>query len=82
MQNVEQLSKEAEANVITTYKITVQSVDHRTTRRYINKLSQERGLENKTIRDSVLKMDWCWLVHQKYAPEDLPNPFSGIDLPK
>lgn len=62
----------------------VQKVDRKSVRAYVRKLSQERGLKSKTIRDRLgfLGLYWKWLVDNDYAPEDSPNPFAGVDLPK
>lgn len=62
----------------------VQKVDHKSVRAYVRKLSQERGLKSKTIRDRLgfLGLYWKWLVDNDYASEDAPNPCAGVDLPK
>ncbi|MEP4310157.1 MAG: tyrosine-type recombinase/integrase, partial [Lentilitoribacter sp.] len=64
--------------------IAIQNVDRKATRAYVRHLSTEKGLKNKTIRDrlSFLGMYWNWLVYQDLAPEDVPNPFARVELPK
>lgn len=63
---------------------TIQKVNRKAVKNYVRKLSGERGLKNKTIRDrlSFLGVYWKWLAYQDYVPENAPNPFAGIELPK
>jgi site-specific recombinase XerC len=44
--------------------MTVQKVDRKSVRNYVQGLSQERGLKSKTIRDRLgfLGLYWKWLV--------------------
>ena len=62
---------------------TVQAVDRKAVRNFVNWLSADEGLKNRTIKDnlSTLRVYWNWLVDQSYAPEDRPNPFEKVTLP-
>lgn len=62
---------------------TVEKVNRQAVRDFVNWLSEDQGLKNTTIRDnlSTLRVYWSWLAAHDYAPEDRPNPFSGVPLP-
>ncbi|MCE5972768.1 site-specific integrase [Sinirhodobacter sp. WL0062] len=62
---------------------TVEEVDRQAVRNFVNWLSKEEGLKNRTIKDnlSTLRVYWNWLVHQSLAPEDRKNPFTDVLLP-
>ena len=67
-----------------TGNVTVQEVDRKTVREFVARLANEQGLKNKTIKDrlSSLRVYWAWLADHGYAPEEQPNPFADVTLPK